>query len=224
MSTANLPRRASRPAPPLAPETVADLLARLGGVPADRVRWTPTPGTATEADVVAWNENPHRTSLCELVEGTLVEKAMGYEESAVACNLIQIILNFVRPQRLGRVLGEGGMQRVFPGRVRLPDVSFLAYARFPRENPPPGAIAPIVGDLVVEVLSKSNTKSEIAGKLSEYFAGGTRLAWVVDPRKQTARAHTSPTEFATLTLDDTLDGGDVLPGLLIPVRDLFDLD
>jgi hypothetical protein len=75
---ASLPRSA-----PLASSaTIGDLLKRLGHIPAERVRLRPTPGTATEKDVldVLNRENVP----CELVEGTLVEKAMGYEELEIA--------------------------------------------------------------------------------------------------------------------------------------------
>ncbi len=67
------------------------------------------------------------------------------------------------------------------------------------------------------------TKAEIARKLEEYFAAGTRLAWVVDPKTRTVRVHTAPRESVVLGLGDVLDGGDVLPGLRLPVRDVFEL-
>jgi hypothetical protein len=85
MATAASPRRRPpAPEPAGRPETVADLLRRLGDIPARRVRLHPTPGTATEHDVIAANESKERTALYELVDGTLVEKGMGYEESEIA--------------------------------------------------------------------------------------------------------------------------------------------
>ena len=73
-----------------------------------------------------------------------------------------------------------------------------------------------------EILSKSNTKKEIARKLGEYFASGTQLAWIVDPRTRTVRVHTSPTESTRLDAEaGVLDGGDVLPGFRLPLADLF---
>ena len=59
--------------------TIADLLHRLGGIPARRVRLVPTPGTATEQDVIKIHDRTNR--LCELVDGVLVEKVMGFDES-----------------------------------------------------------------------------------------------------------------------------------------------
>jgi Uma2 family endonuclease len=94
------------------PETLADLLRRLGNIPANRVRLHPPPGTATEEDVIRNNESLFRTAICELVDGTLVEKPVGWEESAVAGLIIQLLLNFVRPRRMGHVLGSDGMLRL----------------------------------------------------------------------------------------------------------------
>ena len=122
------------------------------------------------------------------------------------------------------VLGADGMIRFFPGLLRAPDVSFLARERFPGGKMPKGAALPVAPDLAVEVLSKSNTKTEMERKLREYFAAGTRLVWMVDRKKKVVRVHTAPTVFVTLTAGDSLDGGDVLPGLAIPIRDLFEGD
>jgi Uma2 family endonuclease len=203
------------------PENVAQLLRRLGNIPAFRLRLQPPPGTATERDLVRHNESKHKTAICELVDGTLVEKAMGWVESAIAVLISTSLSNFVRPRKLGEVLGADGMQRLVPGLVRVPDVSFFASERLSRSQHGDAPVAPGAGDLVVEVVSKSNTKAEIARKLGEYFAAGSRLAWVVEPKPKTVRVHTSPGEFVILGLDDSLDGGKVLPGFRLPVRELF---
>ena len=106
-NAASLPRSA-----PLASSaTIGDLLKRLGQIPAERVRLRPSPGTATEKDVldVLNRENVP----CELVEGTLVEKAMGYEESEIAGLLLTFLNIFVRPRKLGIVTGADGTIRLF---------------------------------------------------------------------------------------------------------------
>ncbi len=224
MSTA----RASRsPSPRPAPEagqwrTVADLLKTLGDVPASRVRWSPSPGTATEQDLLRINES--KTALCELDHGTLVEKTVGYEESEIA-GLILTLLNIsVLPRKLGIVLAPDGPVRLLPSLVRLPDVCFISWDRFPGRKRPKEAILSVVPDLVVEVLSKSNSKKEMARKLRHYLEAGVRVVWYVDPRKGEVKVFTSTTAPLTLTKGDTLDGGDVLPGFALPVRDLFERD
>jgi Uma2 family endonuclease len=218
---------ASKRAPKVAasrPENVAQLLRRLGNIPAARVRLEPPPGTATERDLIRYNESKRRTAVCELVDGTLVEKAMGWNESEIACLIIHALLSFTRPRKLGKVLTPDGMQRLAPGLVRIPDVSFFARGRLTRAKHGASPIAPLVGDLVVEVVSRSNTKPEIARKLREYFAAGSRLAWVVEPKARTVRMHSAPEEFVVLGMDDSLDGGSVLPGFRLAVRELLESD
>jgi Uma2 family endonuclease len=75
--------------------------------------------------------------------------------------------------------------------------------------------------LAVEVLKRKNTVSEMARKRQDYFAAGVRLVWEIDPLGRTANVYTSPTDVTALGLDDTLDGGDVLPGFRLPLRELF---
>src|SRR5216117_2747372 len=130
--------------------TAAEWLEDLGDVPLSRVIFDPLPGTATERDLLYKCEVEKQ--LCELINGTLVEKPMGFYESMVAAALIQALMNFVTPRRLGAVTGEAGTMRLAPGRVRLPDVAFTSVARFAGKTPlePIPSIAP---DLAVEVWS-----------------------------------------------------------------------
>jgi Uma2 family endonuclease len=209
--------------PTARPESLADLLRRLGNIPARRVRLHPPPGTATEEDAIRNNEDPNRAGICELVDATLVEKPMGWEESAIAMLIGRLVGNVVDPAGLGVVLGPDGMLRLVPGLLRAPDVCFIARGRIKRYRQG-GRRYPAIGpDLAVEVISKSNTRSEIARKLVEYFGAGTRLAWIVDPKTETIRVHLDPVESTLLRNGDFLDGGDVIPGLRIAVADVFRL-
>ncbi|HEV3260897.1 MAG TPA: Uma2 family endonuclease, partial [Gemmataceae bacterium] len=122
---------------------------------------------------------------------------------------------------LGIVLGEAGMMRVQPGQVRMPDVSFYAWDHFPNRLLPPGSILDLTPDLAVEVLSPTNTKQEMARKRREYFAGGARLVWEVDPEKRTVRVYTSASRSTILREGDTLEGGRVLPGFRLSLRQWF---
>lgn len=213
----------TRPGVPASPEdapvTVGDLLDRLGGIPARRVLLHPTPGTATEADLLKILDGNER--LCELVEGTLVEKAVGLEESMIAVLISAEILNFARRRRLGRISGGDGPYRLFGGLVRVPDVAFISYDRLPGRKVPKAPIPDLVPDLAVEILSRSNTAAEIRRKLGEYFAAGVRLVWIVDPKKKTVRVHTPANPSVLLGEGETLDGGDVLPGFQLPLVRIF---
>jgi Uma2 family endonuclease len=210
---------APKPPPRVALKTVADLLQRLGNIPPHRVWVRPTLGTATEGDVIAASEVHHRR--CELVEGVLVEKDnMGFEESLLASILIIALGKYLDRHDLGLVAGEQGAVRLRPGLVRYPDVAFISWERLPkgkRRQPIP-RVAP---DLVVEILSRSNTPEEITRKLREYFHAKVRLVWVVDPRKRIVRAYTGPETSTLLRESDTIDGGEVLPGFRLAIREWF---
>lgn len=181
----------------------------------------PTPGTATKRDLLRNNESIGAMP-CELVDGTLVQKTVGYEESEIAVLIATMFNNFILPRKLGIVLGVAGTLRIVPGRYRAPDVSFIPRKSFPGGKRPKDPIPSLVPALVVEVLSKGNTKKEMEGKLREYFTGGAKLVWLVDPKKRNVRVYTSRTDFETRGETDSLDGGSVLPGFQLAIRQLFD--
>jgi Uma2 family endonuclease len=196
--------------------TIADLLRRLGDIPADRVRFDPMPGSATVADLL----RPENKG-CELVEGTLVEKAMGTREAFLAGYLLELLGPFVRANNLGILTPGDAAWEMMSGLVRVPDVAFLSWESLPNRELPDDPIASAVPDLAVEVLSWSNTPGEMARKRGEYFRAGTRLVWEIDPRGRTVRVYTSETAFTDLTAADTLTGGPVLPGFALPLAQLF---
>jgi Uma2 family endonuclease len=202
--------------------TVGELLKnlkKLGGIPASRVRLFPPPGTATEKDVITSESREGR--ICELVDGVLVEKAMGFEESFLAMRLGYLLYQFLAKHDLGILSGEDGTLRLFPGLVRIPDISFISWDQLPKRKIPKKPIPDLYPDLAVEVLSPSNTKGEMDRKIREYFLSGTRIVWLVDPRKRIVRAYTAPDQFRLFTEHDSLDGGDVLPGLNLSLREVF---
>jgi Uma2 family endonuclease len=206
-------------APPERILTLGDLLNRLGGVSPDRVHMTPPPGHATEGDAIDVEARENR--LCELVDGTLVEKAMGFNESLLAGALISFLRAFVIPGNLGLVSGESGMMRILPELVRIPDVAFISWDRLPGRRIPDTPIPHVAPDLVAEILSQSNTPGEMSRKRAEYFEAGVRLIWDIDPRTRTIAVYTAPDQVLMLTESQTLDGGNVLPGFVLPVKDLF---
>ena len=106
--------------------TLADVLQQLGGVSPSRIRFRPAPGTATERDVIKIHDRERR--LFELIDGVLVEKVLGYSDSVLAIELAGLLGNFVRRRKSGTLAGEAGMLRLSPGRVRIPDLSFISRA------------------------------------------------------------------------------------------------
>lgn len=200
-------------------DTLADLLYALGGISPARVLLRPPPGTATEDDALTLLEGEFRRRV-ELIDGTLVEKCLGFRESLLAGWLASLLNMHVAPRKFGLVGGSSLPVRLIGSQLRLPDVSY-----FPWTQIPPGFLAARIGTvspaLAVEVLSVSNTREEMERKRREYFASGTQLVWIVDPRTETVAIYTDATAHTTLTTADTLTGGAVLPGFSVPVTELF---
>jgi Uma2 family endonuclease len=204
---------------PSTPRTVDELLHQLGDIPAFRVRINPSPGYATVQDVIDVHEKERR--LCELVDGTLVEKPMGYRESMIAGALIAFIRAFVIPRNLGIVTGESGMMKLFAGLVRIPDVAFASWDRLPGGKVPSEPVPLLAPDLAIEILSPSNTPQEMARKRREYFSAGVRLVWIIDLDARTASIYTAPEHPVIVSESQSIDGGSVLPGFALPLRELF---
>jgi Uma2 family endonuclease len=215
------PRRGTSPGPmpPSRPKTAAELIHSLGGIPASRIRIDVPPGQATEKDVLRILDTENR--ICEIVDGTLVEKSMGYDESCVSGFLLTFLNNFLLRRNLGIAAGPDGTMKLVTGLLRIPDVSFVSWDKLPGRKRPKGPIPSLTLDLAVEVLSRSNRKAEMKRKVREYFDAGIGLVWLIDPRKRNARVFTSTTDFTLLTEGDSLDGGAVLPGFRLPLRELF---
>ncbi len=204
-------------------QTLADLLQSLGDIAPDRVRFRPAPGTATKQDLLALEGMSDR--IYELIDGVLVEKPMGYYESVVAATIVHILKSFIAAGKLGLVSGSDGGMEFWQGLIRMPDVAYAARERFPQVIDPTDRIPAVVPDLAVEVLSKSNTPAEMRRKRTDYFQAGVRLVWEVDLKSRTVAVYEEPENPTILSSADTLTGGEVLPGLAVPVKDIFaDLD
>ncbi|MDB5351091.1 MAG: hypothetical protein JWN86_2338 [Planctomycetota bacterium] len=218
LTRAEKPKK-SADAPSASPRTVAELLEQLDGIPATRIRLDPFPGTATEADVLRVLDQEN--VICELIEGTLVAKAMGYAEARLAGMLLTFLNLFLMRRNLGLAAGPDGTVKLTSGLIRIPDVSFISWEKMPGRKQPKEPIPRLALDLAVEVLSKSNSRKEMNRKLREYFASEVAVVWFLEPRKRTARVFTSPTRCTLLTEADALEGGEILPGFYLPLHELF---
>jgi Uma2 family endonuclease len=200
-------------------ESFTAVAHRLGDIPLERIIWLPR--VATVEDCVRYCE---RHGPAELIDGFLVEKVMGFRESLLASLVIHHLLGHVLPRKLGLVGAPDAIMRVRPGQLRLPDVSFVTWERLLAANVQNKKIAPFGPDLAVEVLSEGNTRAEIDQKRREFFAAGTRLIWVIDPKTRTAEVYDDPARPNQMTLvreAETLNGDPVLPGFSLSLAALF---
>ena len=199
--------------------TWEERLQDLGNIPASRIRTDPAPGTATIDDVTYLRDTERR--LYELIDGTLVEKSMGWQESLIAGILLQWLNNYLDTNRIGVATGADGMTRLFGDTVRGPDVAFVAWNRMPDGRIPTVPIPDLVPNFVIEVLSTSNTYAEMSRKRREYFHAGVEILWMVDHRTRTVTVFRSAQEAAEYKDKEIIDGGQVLPGWKVNIGELF---
>jgi Uma2 family endonuclease len=200
--------------------TAADLVERFGPIPLWRICMDPAPGTATEDDFVRLTDA--KEGLFELVDRVLVRKTMGDYESWLGVELARLIGNFAHERKFGALLGTDGSTHLSPELYRTPDVSFFGPERLRQRNYLRDSVfGSVPPDLVVEVISPSNTRREMERKLQDYFDHGVRLVWYVYPLKKQVVVYTGVATSRTLGEDETLEGGDVLPGFTLSLRELF---
>jgi Uma2 family endonuclease len=161
----------------------------------------------------------------ELINDRLVEMPpMSNRDMTVADNVLIHLSPFVRKKRLGRV-GREWIVRLQPDARRSwrPDAAFVSFERWPIERQVPD-IDPwdIVPELVVEVISHTNTADDTMDRLQAYFGAGSKQVWVVYPRHGRVYVYTAETKVQILTPADELDGGDLFPGFRVPVPALFE--
>jgi len=202
------------------PPNVAEIWLRAGQVPLERILMIPTPGTATVDDAVYSKEKLNLS--CELVDGILVAKTMGYFESKVAFALAYFIHQYLESHPIGEVAGGDGPCDTLPDHVRKPDVAFTSFERLRKQSKPTRKKLPFSPDLAVEILSPSNTTAEMEKKLKEYFATGARLVWYIEPELKAARAFIAVDKYEDILSDGVLRGRDVLPGFELALARLFE--
>lgn len=161
----------------------------------------------------------------ELVNGQLVEKAMGYLECRVAVLIGGMIAAFVEANQLGSAFSSELLYRCFPFapyQMRKPDVSFIAADRLQASMFREG-VATIAPDLVIEVVSLRDAYRDVETKVDEYLRAGVKLVWVINPDRQLVRVHRADGTIDEVKAGGELSGEDVLPGFTTPVAGLFEL-
>jgi len=158
----------------------------------------------------------------ELVRGEIVTMPPpGFEHGLVQANLLAILRAYVRQMRSGRVVGESGViTERDPDTVRGPDIAFWSAERLPLDQCPSG-YPEVPPDLVVEIVSPSDSVADVQQKVLEYLTHGVRMVWVVEPRTRSLTVYRGLQDVAVLRGEDEVDGGEVLPGFRCPVKEVF---
>ena len=159
---------------------------------------------------------------CELLHGEFSRMTPpGARHGELSAHLAERLRKHVREHDLGRVFVETGFLLARnPDHVRAPDVAFVQEERVPEQGVPlqywPGA-----PDFCVEVVSSNDTYAYVQEKACDWIRYGTRLVVVVEPDRRRVVVHRSDKDVQILSEDDVLDGGDVVPGFELAIRELF---
>ncbi len=159
----------------------------------------------------------------ELVAGELKEMTpSGHEHGFVTLHMSGPLYAFVMEKNLGAVFAAetGFILATDPDTVRAPDVAFVVRDRYSSLSKTRGFF-PGPPDLAVEVISPSDTYSEVEEKVEAWLNAGCRVVVVVNPRNRTLKVYRSPTDVSLLTLADTFRCADLLPGFELPVSKIF---
>jgi Uma2 family endonuclease len=158
----------------------------------------------------------------ELVKGRIVRQMpTGHPHGFIESLLVFFLLSFIREHKIGRVLtGEVGIytQRE-PDTIRAADIVFISNERYQQASPT--GYLDVAPELVVEIMSPSNTWSEAHEKLADYFAIGVQVVWMVDPQLEQIHVYRAPDQVTLLHKADTLRDEELLPGFEIKLTEIF---
>ncbi len=161
----------------------------------------------------------------ELIRGVLCKNmAAGVDHGKYVMNLAFAFGGFIKSRRLGSLIGSDSGIRLEsdPDTVREPDLSFISSEKLPLGSSVPG-YSEVVPDLVVEIASPSDSRRAVNDKARMWHSHGVRLIWAAYPDTRSVDVHLEDGSIATLTENDDLDGGNVLPGFTCQVSDIFEL-
>ena len=159
----------------------------------------------------------------ELVQGELRRmNPAGNVHGRVAMSFAWRLARHVEENRLGTVYAaETGFKlATVPDTVRAPDVAFVALSRVEAVGEVEG-FWPGAPDLAVEVISPGDTYAEVEEKVFDWLDAGTKMVVVINPRQHSATVYRSQTDITALTEADVFNGGDIVPGFELAVREIF---
>ncbi len=165
--------------------------------------------------IAALAENKDRR--LEYIGGEIVEGVSNSDASEVTFRIGTELGVFNKQRQLGRFTSADGGY-VVAGERYMPDIGFVSMARQPQR--PHVAWNPIAPDLAVEVVSPTDNLKKLTNKVLNYVTSGT-LVWVVYPDEQQVKVYTPGQPVQTLGINDVLDGGTVLPGFELALKEIF---
>jgi Uma2 family endonuclease len=146
----------------------------------------------------------------------------GFEHGVMVVDIGCALRAFAERARLGAVvLGVGFLLTTDPDTVRAPDVAFVRAERIRELTAPYTGYVPGAPDLAIEVISPSDLYMDVDEKIADWLEHGTRLVFVVNPRRHTVSVHRPGQPVTILAESDLLSGEDVVPDWSLPIAEIF---
>lgn len=160
----------------------------------------------------------------ELIDNDLVMSPVGLSHSLVCVRLVVLLDGWARDKKLGGVFDSSFGCRLAPDLMLSPDVSFISAVRLAQNTVSPEKFFPGAPDLVIEVLSPSDSMSAIESKVGMYFEHGSQMVWIVDPRKRTVTIQTRDHVEKFSRPSQVLSAPEILPGFKCKLVEIFAID
>jgi Uma2 family endonuclease len=165
-------------------------------------------------------QNHPRNAVFELVDSNYLEVTTSDLDSDVVINILRFLRQYLTQWRLGRLLATYHPFLMMDESILCPCIAFSSFQNMPYK---PSTVALIPPDFAIEVKSPNDKKKDLRLKAQRYLDNGTLLVWLVFPKTQTVEVYDGDNDVVTFGMDDTLTGGDVLPGFTLRVADIFKL-
>lgn len=174
----------------------------------------------TAEQLFAMADDGHRY---ELINGVLrMMSPAGSEHGQVADRISRRLGNHVESKNLGATYAAetGFLIGTSPDTVCAPDAAFVSQSRLQSVEPTSGYL-PLAPDLVVEVVSPSDSFSDVEAKAEQWLNAGTSVVIVADPSNLTLRVYENATQVRILRSGETYSGRDVCGDWELSVDDAF---
>lgn len=161
----------------------------------------------------------------ELVKGILIVMSpAGSEHGRIASRILIRLGTHVEANDLGETFAAetGFMIESNPDTVRAPDAAYISHARMSTVDDT-SVYLPLAPDLVIEVVSSSDSSSDVEAKVEQWLGAGTLIVLVADPKNKTLRVYRTKSEILVLHSGDVFSSGEVCVGWTLAVDDVFSI-
>jgi Uma2 family endonuclease len=157
-------------------------------------------------------------------DGTIfVKPHSGGEKGIINAALSYQLHDWNKQRRIGKAFASSTAFRLPSSAVRSADSAFVTTARWEAlSSEERKKFPPICPDFVIELMSESDNLTDARAKmLSDWMGNGCQLAWLIDPKTETAYIYRADGSIQiNQDFTQALSGETVFPGFTLDLREL----